>query len=63
MNKYHELAEYIYKRLNDNGAQLGNASVFIIESAILQFDAENLLDTPQSCNQDSAIEKLQSCNQ
>jgi hypothetical protein len=63
MNKYHELAEYIYKRLNDNGAQLGNGSIFIIECAIMQFEEDNKLDTLQSCNQDSATDKLQSCNQ
>ena len=57
MNDYQELARYIYERLNNNGAQLGNASIFIIETAINEFMHNQKL---QSLDCNGAIKKLQS---
>jgi hypothetical protein len=58
MNDYQELARYIYERLNNNGAQLGNASIFIIETAINEFRNNhktkllNYIVQSKNCNQD-----------
>ena len=44
-NWIHELAEDIYKALNEKGAKLGNVSIFIIEQTIEKYLAmKSLID-------------------
>lgn len=51
MDKYIQ-AEYIFNKLNENGAGLGNASILIIKSALQDLEAADKTGECLECHAD-----------